>query len=383
VSETENKIEISEVSCPDNCNMPEAQKGCHFKATEKEFTCTKCQLRIRRNYNGYVLQPSDFQEMLHGDKITAEEKRLKDRDGTESLARLMLDPSYRVCRAPKNKAVLREQVQEICPKCGAKLHLVTRGNGTKYYGCSGNCTFFKEYVPHTFSRQAQAPARIIPKPNNGKAAGPETKPAASITQPGEIDPIFSSLFPSEPTEAKGPVLDAAGKPEEPAEPEILNSDIFNIDPLLKLPDDFKEPLMPDMPADPAVPDEPPTFPGSAPTAEEKSNTAAAAESSDGAATDAKASGETATDSGGGNYKYAHIPRFVRDMLELPKDTLTAMAPKIAPENRAPAQKGPAGPKGDEVVLPPHPELPLADLAHSSSASQAPAGTSPSTGISLS
>ena len=222
-----------------------------------------------------------------------------------------------------------------------------------------------------------------PRGSSLKAAGPETKPAASITQPGEIDPIFSSLFPSEPTEAKGPVLDAAGKPEEPAEPEILNSDIFNIDPLLKLPDDFKEPLMPDMPADPAVPDEPPTFPGSAPTAEEKSNTAAAAESSDGAATDAKASGETATDSGGGNYKYAHIPRFVRDMLELPKDTLTAMAPKIAPENRAPAQKGPAGPKGDEVVLPPHPELPLADLAHSSSASQAPAGTSPSTGISLS
>ena len=375
MSETKNKMEISEVSCPDDCNMPDSQKGCHFKASEKEFTCTKCQLRIRRSYNGYVLQPSDIQEMLHGDKITTEEKCLKDRDGTESFARLMLDSRYQVCRAPKNKAVLREQVQEACPQCGAKLYLITRGNGTKYHGCSGDCTFFQEYVPHTFSRQAQAPARIIvPKANKGKADDPETKPAASITQPGEIDPIFSSLFPSEPTEAKGPVLDASGKPVEPAEPEILNSDIFSIDPLLKLPDDFKEPLMPEPPADPTPPDEPPASTGPAPAA-------AATEPGDGDTAEAKSSEAAATNSGGGNDRYARIPRFVRDILKLPNDTMTAMAPKFAPENKAPAQEAPAGPKGDDVVFPPHPQLPLTDLAHSSSASQAPAGNPPSPDIS--
>jgi len=107
--------DISEVSCPDSCNQAEREKGCHFRMGPDRFTCTKCQLRIWRNFLGYELTPTDLQEMLHGEKVTS--------------------------------------TDQPCPKCQTgKLQLITGIDDGKWYGCSAypQCRFTKPYVPHTF-----------------------------------------------------------------------------------------------------------------------------------------------------------------------------------------------------------------------------------------
>ena len=146
--------DISEVSCPDSCNQAEREKGCHFRMGPDRFTCTKCQLRIWRNFLGYELTPTDLQEMLHGEKVTATEKTLtRHKDGQETTirGRLMFTEEYRVRIAPKIKT--KQSTDQPCPKCQTgKLQLITGIDDGKWYGCSAypQCRFTKPYVPHTF-----------------------------------------------------------------------------------------------------------------------------------------------------------------------------------------------------------------------------------------
>lgn len=145
---------ISEVSCPDSCNQPEQEKGCHFRMGPDRFTCTKCQLRIWRHFMGYELSPTDLQEMLHGEKVTSAEKTLtwnKDGKVTTIRGRLLLNEEYKVRIAPKLKS--RQTTDETCPKCkSGKLQLITAINNSKWYGCDGypQCRFTKAFIPHTF-----------------------------------------------------------------------------------------------------------------------------------------------------------------------------------------------------------------------------------------
>lgn len=146
---------ISEVSCPDSCNQPEQEKGCHFRMGPDRFTCTKCQLRIWRNFMGYELTPTDLQEMLHGDKVTSSEKTLtwkKDGNETTIRGRLLLNEDYKVRIAPKLKS--KQITDEACPKCkSGKLQLITAIDDSKWYGCNGypQCRFTKTFIPHTFN----------------------------------------------------------------------------------------------------------------------------------------------------------------------------------------------------------------------------------------
>jgi ssDNA-binding Zn-finger/Zn-ribbon topoisomerase 1 len=118
------------------------------------FTCTKCQLRIWRNFLGYELTPTDLQEMLHGEKVTSTEKTLtRHKDGQEITirGRLMFTEEYRVRIAPKIKT--KQPTDQPCPKCQTgKLQLITGIDDGKWYGCSAypQCRFTKSYVPHTF-----------------------------------------------------------------------------------------------------------------------------------------------------------------------------------------------------------------------------------------
>ena len=147
--------DISEVSCPDSCNQPAGEKGCHFRMGPDRFTCTKCQLRIWRNFMGYELTPTDLQEMLHGDKVTSTEKTLtrqKDSQEITIRGRLTLNEEYKVRIAPKLKS--KTVTDEACPKCKTgKLQLITGIDDSKWYGCSGypQCRFTKTYIPHTFT----------------------------------------------------------------------------------------------------------------------------------------------------------------------------------------------------------------------------------------
>ncbi len=146
--------DISEVSCPDSCNQAGHEKGCHFRMGPDRFTCTKCQLRIWRNFMGYELTPTDLQEMLHGEKVTSTEKTLtRHKDGQEITicGRLMFSEEYQVRIAPKIKA--KQPTDQPCPKCQTgKLQLITGIDDGKWYGCSAypQCRFTKPYVPHTF-----------------------------------------------------------------------------------------------------------------------------------------------------------------------------------------------------------------------------------------
>ena len=138
------------------------------------FTCTKCQLRIWRNFLGYELTPTDLQEMLHGDKVTSTEKTLtRKKDGQEITirGRLMFNQEYRVRLAPKIKSKLA--TEETCPKCGAgKLQLITSIDDSKWYGCSSypQCRFTKTYLPHTFKPVAPETSNRLTK-SNAEAAG--------------------------------------------------------------------------------------------------------------------------------------------------------------------------------------------------------------------
>lgn len=146
---------ISEVACPDSCNQPESEKGCHFRIGPDRFTCTKCQLRIWRHFMGYELSPTDLQEMLHGEKITSSQKTLiwkKDGNETTIHGRLIFTEEYKVRIAPKLKS--KQTTDEPCPKCRTgKLQLITSVDGSKWYGCTGypQCRFTKAFLPHTFT----------------------------------------------------------------------------------------------------------------------------------------------------------------------------------------------------------------------------------------
>lgn len=146
---------ISEIACPDSCNQPEAERGCHFRMGPDRFTCTKCQLRVWRHFLGYELTPTDLQEMLHGEKITSTEKTLnwkKDGQETTIRGRLVFNEEYKVRIAPKLKS--KQPTDEVCPKCKTgKLQLITAIDDSKWYGCSAFplCRFTKPFVPHTFN----------------------------------------------------------------------------------------------------------------------------------------------------------------------------------------------------------------------------------------
>jgi len=145
---------ISEVACPDSCNQPENEKGCHFRMGPDRFTCTKCQLRIWRHFMGCELTPTDLQEMLHGEKVTSSEKALTwKKDGAEITiqGRLVLNEEYKVRIAPKLKS--KQATDEACPKCKTgKLQLITTIDDSKWYGCNGypQCRFTKAFIPHMF-----------------------------------------------------------------------------------------------------------------------------------------------------------------------------------------------------------------------------------------
>lgn len=145
---------ISEVACPDSCNQPEQERGCHFRIGPDRFTCTKCQLRIWRHFMGYELTPTDLREMLHGEKITSSEKVLtwkKDGNETTIRGRLLLNEEYKVRIAPKLKS--KQTTDETCPKCkSGKLQLITAIDDSNWYGCNGypQCRFTKTFIPHTF-----------------------------------------------------------------------------------------------------------------------------------------------------------------------------------------------------------------------------------------
>lgn len=156
-------IDISEVACPDSCNRPPEEKGCHFRMGPDRFTCTNCQLRIWRNFMGYELTATDLHEMLHGQKITSDEKTLvSKKNGPETVfrGRLMFNESYQVRIAPKIKC--KEETGEKCPKCGeGRLLLITGIDSNRWHGCSAypKCRFTKSYVPHSFvSPMLRSPA---------------------------------------------------------------------------------------------------------------------------------------------------------------------------------------------------------------------------------
>jgi len=243
-------IGITEIHCPDSCTVPAAGKGRHFQIGADAFTCTKCQLRIRRSYSGYLLTCDDLQEMLHGLKITSEAKDLL-RGGKEHKARLVFDETYRVGLAPKSRAVEREQTQEVCPNCGAKIYLITKGDGSKHYGCAGfpRCGYARKYVPHIFNRDAvlqqdtrPSPAeaeKAAPVPHEEQTAAPApANPAAPVAETKPEPRAPEAVAPKQDVEA-GPLLDASGAPEGRLQPRsggIAATDV------LSLPPDITEPL---------------------------------------------------------------------------------------------------------------------------------------------
>lgn len=182
---------ISEVACPDSCNQPESEKGCHFRIGPDRFTCTKCQLRIWRHFMGCELSPTDLQEMLHGEKVTSSEKVLtwkKDGKETTSRGRLVLTGEYKVRIAPKLKS--KQPTDEACPKCNTgKLQLITSIDGSKWYGCSGfpQCRFTKAFIPHTFKtapvkkegeRAEDSRKATRSGAHNGETSGGQSQPIA-------------------------------------------------------------------------------------------------------------------------------------------------------------------------------------------------------------
>ena len=211
--------DISEVSCPDSCNRPQEEKGCHFRMGPDRFTCTKCQLRIWRNFLGYELTPTDLQEMLHGDKVTSSEKTLtRKKDGQEITirGRLMFDQEYRVRLAPKIKSKLA--TEETCPKCGTgKLQLITSIDDSKWYGCSSypQCRFTKTYLPHTFKPATPETSGRVIKSNaeagdgsaNGQnAAGDGHGQASTVKMRKGNSPQKTPNGKAEPKKQPGPVI---------------------------------------------------------------------------------------------------------------------------------------------------------------------------------
>lgn len=185
---------ISEVACPDSCNQPESEKGCHFRIGPDRFTCTKCQLRIWRHFMGYELTPTDLQDMLHGEKVTSSEKTLiwkKDGKETAIRGRLVLTEEYKVRIAPKLKS--KQPTDEACPKCNAgKLQLITSIDGSKWYGCSGfpQCRFTKAFIPHTFKT-----APVKKEGEHAEDSGKTTRPGAhnGETSGGQSQPIAHGI----------------------------------------------------------------------------------------------------------------------------------------------------------------------------------------------
>ncbi|MGD0094319.1 MAG: topoisomerase DNA-binding C4 zinc finger domain-containing protein, partial [Planctomycetota bacterium] len=163
--------------------------------------------------------------MLHGLKITSEAKALL-RGGKEHKARLVFDETYRVCLAPKSRAVEREETQEVCPNCGAKIYLITKGDGSKHYGCAGfpKCTYASKYVPHTFNRDAVVQQDSRPSQAEAEKAAPvqheeqiavpaPANPAAPAAKSNPAPRAPEAVAPKQDVEA-GPLLDASGAPAD-------------------------------------------------------------------------------------------------------------------------------------------------------------------------
>jgi ssDNA-binding Zn-finger/Zn-ribbon topoisomerase 1 len=242
-------IDISDISCPDSCNQPD--KGCHFRAGPEQFTCTKCQLRIRRNFLGYELSATDLNEMLHGKKVTSDEKTLRGKNQTDFRAKLVLNERYEVQLASRPTG--KEITEEICPKCGkAKLCLITKFDGSKFYGCSGYpaCKFSRNYVPHLFNRTAVdleasnakpvLPTQVAAPPATGESPEPaKPTPKSELPVAPTIAPVVSEPAPETQTEAptppanepiviqdiaSGAILTNSGAPEETGIPNEDYSD---------------------------------------------------------------------------------------------------------------------------------------------------------------
>ncbi len=142
-------------------------------------------------------------------------------------------------RPPKNKAAAKEETKEVCPNCGAKLLLVTKGDGSKYYGCSDSakCTYAREYVPHLFKRQQRVrPALGEDQRAPAKDAPKAADEASLLLQPATPDPDAQT----------GPLLDPTGRPETDGvsynDAQLPSGAIFS-DPLWSLPAEIAEPLI--------------------------------------------------------------------------------------------------------------------------------------------
>lgn len=221
---------ISEVSCPDSCNQPEQEKGCHFRMGPDRFTCTKCQLRIWRHFMGYELTATDLQEMLHGERVTSSEKTLTwNKDGKETTirGRLLLNEDYKVRIAPKLKS--KQITDKACPKCkSGKLQLITAIDDSKWYGCNGypQCRFTKTFIPHTFNA---APLKKDSGETRAGKGASGTKGAQNCDSGGGQSQSATLRIRKSPTLEKqstepekadtlaGDELDCVARPEVPAE----------------------------------------------------------------------------------------------------------------------------------------------------------------------
>jgi len=237
-----NPVEITAISCPDSCNIAAAEKGCHFQMGPDAFTCTKCPLKIRRSFSGYLLSCADLNEMLHGLKITADAKILQ-RKGEEYKSHLKLDANYHVRLASKAGAVARKETQEVCPSCGSRIFLFTKGDGSKYCGCAGlpKCTYTKKFVPHAFNRDPVIQKASPPAPTGqGNPVHETVKPTPALpaveTNP---EPRPAETVALERNAEIGPFLDPFGNPDAGLQP---RGDMIFTD-ALSLPPDIPEPLL--------------------------------------------------------------------------------------------------------------------------------------------
>lgn len=232
-------VDISDVACPDSCNQPKSEQGCHFRAGPSAITCTKCGLRLQRLFLGYELSATDVHDMLHGDKITHDTKLLKSKEGKEFSAKLIFNELYQIALAPRNS---NSQVStEPCPKCGqGKVKLVTLQNSDSFYGCTNYpaCKYSKKFVPHTFNRNPNPPATQVaptPVPTQAPAThvqapatqvAPTRAPVAHVAPTPRPTPAKASSTPT--TSAKTTVAEIAEIPEMVEIPEM--AEIPEIDP---------------------------------------------------------------------------------------------------------------------------------------------------------
>lgn len=185
---------IGEVPCPSHCNSVE--KGCFFEDNGTAFSCSRCSMKVRKNFMGYDITPQDLHEMLQFKCCQGERPLINKRDGADKPfhSAIMLDEKFQIKLAPKLRN--KELTDEVCPSCGSKLHLNTNHNGTCWFGCSGypNCKYTRK-----------APNAETATPEEGKpvldAFGGVTQPMESaqmVLAPSEIPDISPEASDMEP-----------------------------------------------------------------------------------------------------------------------------------------------------------------------------------------